>query len=365
MVAAPLAVLLWWTGYWRLAMVLFAIRPGRLTVRRLGLLVDSAEDVERVDTILASFAGGFNAMITRPTAEAARSFCASLPALYRPFAEEGQAMGYLPRRLGRFDAADFESQIVKRQPEFRYLYYVGLGFWAGMRNYRPARLRAMVDGLDPLYGNLCFDGYGFQRAFFHYQKDPSALRKLDEFEGYDRSAAYHGVGRAFWFLYMARPELMVSQMASLGPRAADVAAGAGLAAVFVNPDRLAAAQSLARAMPAKWQPSFHLGMCFGLKARSVNDNDEFQLHLSSQDKGLGDAALASIRECDRIEMLVRAESVDEPYRRWRERVTEWLSLHIEYPMVGLCEQRGPADGSATTRNTEERSAEASVCEKTP
>jgi hypothetical protein len=356
MAVVPMGALLLWTGYWRWAMVVFAIRPGQLTVKKLGLLVESADDVQRVDTILASFASGFNAMLTRPTAEAVRSFCASLPPLYRPFAEEGQAMGYLPRKLGGFAPADFETNIVKRQPEFRYLYYVGLGFWAGMRNYSVQRLRRMVDGLDPLYGNLCFDGYGFQRAFFHYPKNPQALRKLDELQGYDRSAAYHGVGRAFWFLYMARPEVMVSKMASLGSCAADVAAGVGLAAVFVNPDRLASAQSLAREMPEAWQPSFHLGMCFGLKARSINDNDEFQTNLAGQDESLRDAALASIRECDRIEMLVRAESVDEPYLHWRERVTDWLSLHVEYPMAGLCDPQTFADGSAATRNTGERIA---------
>lgn len=371
----PLVALLLWSGYWRVLMTVFAIRPRRLTVKRLGLFVDSPQDVDRVDTVLSSFAGGFNAMIARPSDEAARAYCASLPALYRPFAEEGRAMGYIPRRLFRFDAGNFERRIVARQPEFRYLYYVGLGFWAGLRNHRVNRLQAMVEGLDPLHGHLCFDGYGFQRAFFHYRSDTKALQRLDSLVGYQRNAAFHGVGRALWFLYMSRPSELITQLSSLGAVAADVAAGVGLAAVFVNPDRIEVAQTLAREMPGEWQKSFHLGMCFALKARSINDNAEFQGHLSRMDEPVQAAVLACIRECDRVELVVRAQSCAEPYRLWRERVANWMSDHIEYPLAGMKERRtgesAPSSGKASGKASGKVSGKVpgnaglAVCEPAP
>ena len=194
------AVVLVGTGWWRYGFSVFAIRTSRMTVDRLGLLVGAQDDVKRINTILKSFAGGFNAMITKPSLAACRSYCDSLPTLYSPFAEEGLAMGYTLRQLFRYDPAQFEDRVVRARPEFRYLYYVGLGFWSGMRNHTPQRLAEIVDGLDPLHGNLCYDGYGFKRAFFDYREDAEGLRQLDLLEGYARRAAYQGVGRAFYFL---------------------------------------------------------------------------------------------------------------------------------------------------------------------
>ena len=48
-----------------------------------------------------------------------------------------------------------------------------------------------------------------------------------------------------------------------------------------------------------------------------------------------EAALASVRECDRIELEVRSEGGDDQYRRWRERVAAWMASHVEYPLAGL------------------------------
>jgi|CXWL01.1.fsa_nt_gi hypothetical protein len=313
-----------------------------MTVRRLGLKVDNPRDIERVDSILASFAGGFNQMIASPSGSAWQSYCHSLSALLRPFAEEGAAMGYTLRRLFRYDPADFESHIVKPRPEFRYLYYVGLGFWSGMRNHSAKRVAQIVAGLDPLHHFLCFDGYGFKRAFFDYPRDPDALSNLDSFEGYARNAAYQGAGRALHFLFMGRPDLVIERIAALGPYAGDVAAGVGLAAAFVNPDRLTPEFELGRRMPQEWQPHFHLGLCFGLKARSINDLDEFDRNLALQPLATQDAIRASIRECDRIELLVRADGGPDGYRRWRERVTDWMTVNIEFPL-----QR--QQGTETTR----------------
>lgn len=332
------------TGWWRLAFVAFAIRPSRMTVDRLGLSVTSPRDVERVDTILASFAGGFNAMIAAPSSRAWRAYCDSLPALYRPFAYEGAAMGYTLRHLFRYRPDEFEDRIVKPLPEYRYLYYVGLGFWSGMRRHDATAMSRVVEALDPMHRYLCYDGYGFKHAFFDYPNDPNGLRPLDSLEGYARNAACQGVGRAFFFLYMAEPETLVEQVGKLGVYAADAAAGVGLAAAFINPDRLEVARELGARLPSNWHDHYHLGMCFGLKARSINDVDRFEQDMGRTEAGVREAVFASIRECDRVERLTRSEQGENGYRRWRERVTEWMAGHIDYPLAGL---RSPAPDTVT------------------
>ena len=329
-----------YSGWWRYALLPWTIRRNRLTVKRLNLCVSSDEDVRRVDSILASFAGGFNRMIACPSTVDCSKYCASLPALQRPFAHEGAAMGYAIRRLRPYNAREFERDVVEPQPQFRYLHYVGLGFWSGMRKHSPAKLSRIAANLDPLHRYLCFDGFGFTQAFFHYRARPDALRKLDEFDGYARNAAYQGVGRAFWFLYMGRPDLLVEHVGRLGDYAPDAAAGVGLAAVFVNPDRLQVARDLAMRLPEEWRAHFHLGMCFALKARSINDLDQFERDLSNQSRSVQDATYASIRECDRVELLVRSEGGPNGYRNWRARVAVWMTEHIGYPLTGVMTSEG-------------------------
>ncbi len=329
------AILAFATGWWRLAFAVFAIRRGRMTIERLGFVVKSPPDVERVNGILESFSGGFNAMICRPSASGWVRYCDSLPAVYCPFAHEGAAMGHTLRRLGRYRPAVFEEQIVRPRPEFRYLYYVGLGFFSGMRGHDPQRLTGMVEGLDPVYGYLCYDGYGFKHGFFDYLKDPGCLGRLDSLEGYARNAAYQGVGRSFWFLFMGDHDALIEHIGRLGAHACDGAAGLGLGAVFVYPDRLEIAQELGMKLPDEWHDHFHLGMCFGLKARSSNDPDQFARDVARCGAGVQEAIVSAIRECDRAERQVRSEREEDGYRRWRGLVTRWMASHIPYPLAGV------------------------------
>ncbi|HUU83078.1 MAG TPA: DUF1702 family protein, partial [Phycisphaerae bacterium] len=271
------------TGWWRLAFLAFRVRPASMTVQRLGLAVSDPADVHRVNTILQSFASGFNAMISRPRAPQWRRYCDSLPALFGPFAHEGAAMGFTLRRLFGYRSADFEDLIVKPRPDMRYLYYVGLGFWSGMRSHGPRRLGRVVRGLDTLHLYLCYDGYGFKHGFFDYPRNPQCLGRLDAFQGYARNAAYQGVGRAFFFRFMQRTDLLIEHVRRLGDYAADAAGGMGLASVFVFPDRLEVARKLATALPLEWHDDFHVGMCFGLKARSLNDPEQFERDLAGAD----------------------------------------------------------------------------------
>ncbi|MFQ5589853.1 MAG: DUF1702 family protein [Phycisphaerae bacterium] len=334
--------LLWSTGWWRLGFALFAIRPQRMTVKRLGLQVATASAAQRVDTLLRSFAGGFNAMIMKRSLAACWGYCDSLPVLYRPFAEEGLAMGYTLRHLFRYDAGRFEGELVQQRPQYRYLYYVGLGFWSGMRRHSPQQLLRITQDLDPLHRYLCYDGYGFKHAFFDFPRGrgQDGLAPLNELDGYARNAAYQGVGRAMWFLFGGRPELLIRHIANLDEQAADAAAGVGLAAVFVNPDQLEVARELGRKLPKAWHGHFHLGMCFALKARSLNDLDQFERDMASLDPDIREAAYASIRECDRVELLVRADTESDGYGRWRDTVAAWMAENVEYPLNGLKKRAG-------------------------
>ena len=97
-------------------------------------------------------------------------------------------------------------------------------------------------------------------------------------------------------------------------------------------------------LPASWRPHYHLGMCFGLKARSINDLDRFERDMTRLEPRVREAVYASIRECDRIELLVRSEQSENGYHVWRNRVTNWMASRIEYPLASVRVPRRPALG---------------------
>lgn len=323
------------SGWWRLALKPLRIRRSDMTIERLGFAVREPSHVERVNGILESFAGGFNSMLTAPGRTAWQDYRDALPEVYRPFAHEGAAMGHTPRHLMRYRPEIFECQIVEAHSAYGYLAYVGLGFWSGMRGHDPARVTRIVEDLDPLHGALCYDGYGFKYGFFDYLKHgPHCFDRFEDLNAYGRNVAYQGVGRSFWFLFMDDTATLMDHIDRQEEYAPDVASGLGLASVFVFPDRLETAIHLGRQMPGPWRDAFHLGMCFGLKARSLNDPATFQTNVARMDGAVQDAIHASIEACDEAEKRVRASDEPDGYRRWREEVTQWMADHVVYPISG-------------------------------
>ena len=322
------------TGAWRWTFAPFRIPVRKMTVAELGLTVPT-EHVERIDSVLAAFAGGFNAMIAAPAVTTWQNYCRQLPSLCRPFAQEGAAMGYTVRQLFRFDARAFEHTIVNQHPGFRYLHYVGVGFWSGMRHHDPQKLHQVTAHLDPLYRYLSYDGYGFKHGFFDYPQDHAGLAPLDRLDGYARHAAYQGVGRALFFYHMGSSDTLIAHINGLGEYALDAAGGIGLASVFIFHDRLDVALDLATRWPEAWHPEVHLGMCFGLKARAINDPDQFVRDVQSQPRAVQQAIHASLEQCDRVEARLRADRAPDGYQRWRTQVRDWMTEHIEYPLAAF------------------------------
>ncbi len=332
---AVLATAVVWTGAWRYALRPFCIRSGAMTPERLGFHVTDTEDTARVNGVCEAFAGGFNAMVSGRSGRAWLEFTANQPVLFRPFAAEGAATGFSLRRLGFCSPRQFERALVERHDGYRYLQYVGLGFWYAMRGWSPARVTRRVAELDPLHGMLCWDGYGFKSGFFDYENRANWQDRFDTIPAYGRNVAHQGVGRSLWFRFMGRPAELIENVRSFGKFAPDVAAGVGLAAVFTTMDAPERGDLLLETMPEVWHDEVLLGMCFAYKARSINDSAYFARAMSAVGSDRRSAVESAIAECDAIESEIRADGEGDGYRRWREGVRGWLREHVVYPFVGL------------------------------
>lgn len=332
---AAMVVAFAFTGVWRIILWPLRIRPQKMSAERLGFRVSDGADRNAVDGVCRAFAMGFNSMISHPSPNRWHAICDEISPMYRPFAYEGAAMGFPLRSLMRFSARVFERDIVALHSQFAYLHYVGLGFWSGMRNHDPERIERVIADLDPLLGDLCWDGYGFQHGFFDFDDTDSYTRKFGRLRGYSRHVAHQGLGRSLWFRFMGDPDGLIAAIRSLGPMAGDAAAGLGLAAVFANADRPQRGLEVVSRFPLVWHRDVQLGMCFGYKARARCDAAFFDEFLNKLDAPRARAVRAAVVRCDAIEVEVRRSVRGDGYRHWREALRDWLAESVSYPFAAL------------------------------
>lgn len=283
--------------------------------------IRSAGDRARVAELGRAFLGGYHAMLGAGTlAEVAEAGAGSAPHL-RPFFFEGAAMGYLPRGYYTTGCgeASAERDLLGMNPAFRYLYYVGLGFWYGLRHKRhPERLRELAAHVDPLFAPLCWDGFGFKLGFFDFSR--SLLDRCPEPE---HRWAYQGFGRALFFVYMDDwPGF--ERLADWLPveRRLDLEFGRSLAFGFTGVDR---PDSLVPHVAAARDPEQRahrlLGVTWALTARRMNDPAYFEACLAGASRAAQDALRPLPDICNAA--LDGARS----YESWQHRTRDSLSSH--------------------------------------
>ncbi len=250
--------------------------PAEIVRRASRFAIRSDHGRDLVARLGEAFLGGYNTMLrTASIDEVARQGLA-VEAHFRPFFFEGAAMGYLPRGWlsAGYDARSVERDLHAMHPDYRYLYYVGLGFWFGMRHPRdPSRIERLAPYLDPIYLPLCYDGFGFKTGFFDFPTRPGALRRLDRVPAQYRAAAWQGFGRALFFVYMDDPEGF-DRLRDRLPAAhrEDLETGRALALAFTgvdHPARLLA--HLDAAVDDRQRAARLLGITWALTAREMTD----------------------------------------------------------------------------------------------
>jgi enediyne biosynthesis protein E3 len=338
-VVSLIVVVILITGVWRpLLLRRFVIKPQDMTPEALGFDVSEPADVERINGICRAFSSGFNTMLVARSADSWTRNTDETAVFYRPFADEGAAMGFSARRLGLCSPASFESNIVQPSSQFRYLHYVGLGFYHAMRKTDPARLATVIRTLDPLLGSLCWDGYGFKTGFFDFDRlgIDGIRERFSKVKGYPRNIAHQGLGRSLWFRYMGNPQKLRETVAQFDDYANDVASGVGLAVVFTMIDRPQRVEAILRTLPDKWQNHVMLGMTFAFKARAVADPVAYKNWLVAFEDDARITVNWAVDRCDQIEQTLRdGDPVADGYRVWRDRLRAWLGENVAFPLTNV------------------------------
>ena len=294
--------------------------PDEISRRAARFAIQSEEGREQVTDLGRAFLGGFNAMLSSPGLEAVAREGMKVASHDRPFFFEGAAMGYLPRGLLRRGPSRraAERDLLGMNPDFLYLYYVGLGFWFGLRYRRPASLRALADRLDPMYFPLCYDGFGFKLAFYDYPSNPAVVGRLNDCEEAHRPALYQGFGRALFFVFMDDAAGFDRLRDSL-PREhrGDMECGRALALAFTQvhkPDRLR--DHIDSARGDEELEARLTGVTWALAARRMSDAGYFRRCLAAGSGPARDLLEPLPDLCD------KALSESRSYAEWQARTRE-------------------------------------------
>ena len=275
----------------------------------------------------AAFFEGYESMLGRSMAEVARRG-EGVAAHYRPFYFEGAALGYLPRGYytAGFDLARAESVLLAMEPRQRYLYYVGLGFWYGVRHARrPERLRELTARLPPLYAPLCLDGFGFKIGLFDAPRDRRAIECFGRAGTAERPFLYQGLGRSMFFHSLHDPSEFERQAERLDPeRRGDLEFGGALALGFTHVDRPERIVLHVDQAPSAARRADRLtGITWALTAREMT-NPTYFAACFAQAPARARALLAPLPA-----LCNRERERSSSYEEWQSRTRAAVSAHEE------------------------------------
>ncbi|SCL34394.1 Protein of unknown function [Micromonospora nigra] len=213
------------------------ISQTKMSVR--GFHVKDPDARDRLETVGASFIGGYAAAAEARSAAEAEAALSAMPAAFRGFGYEGAAMGFAMRDALPGGGRHVAELLRGGGDRHVYMAYVGVG-WAMARlpRWRWSRLHAP----DPLLRWLVLDGYGFHQAYFHTTRYVYLQHREDAFpwpadgpRAYRARVIDQGIGRATWFVAGTDPRRVVEIFGRFAAdRWPDLYAGAGLAATYAG-----------------------------------------------------------------------------------------------------------------------------------
>ncbi|MEE8111872.1 MAG: DUF1702 family protein [Acidobacteriota bacterium] len=270
---------------------LFLLDPNP-TVEQFSLLAVRDDHRARTEGILGAFFNGYNAMIQPAGAKGVKSSCDGFEEFLRPFCFEGAAVGFGPRKYLHWSprTESFAATVSGIDPDYLFMYHLGLGFWAGMRHRGDAS--QVIDlargrAIRPGFEGLIYDGYGFRLSLVDSRDRPFALVRCRDLGPGAAEACYQGVGRSLWFLYMDDPAEAVRKCTDQPrPIPEYCLTGLGLAATFTGVEALPEVLKWIDSAPPEAFPFLRRGFRIALVVRGLCDSG----YLDSLVAGLPPAA---------------------------------------------------------------------------
>lgn len=192
-----------------------------------------AARADHLEQIAGTFVAGYNVMFDADPLQALADVLSQTPRDMRGFLVEGAGMGAAIRDGMTPGHRHLSALSAAHGGEYGYLIEVGAG-WALAR--MPWLGRKLFRALPPQLFSLVLDGRGFHDTFFRPARQIAVLKALRS--GVNARAYDQGIGRALWFVTLARVEIVLDRIGAADPiRRGDLLAGLGLAMAYAGPAR--------------------------------------------------------------------------------------------------------------------------------
>lgn len=213
-----------------------------------------------------------------------------------------------------------------------YIYAVSLGAGMGLaRLHRhPERF---LPRLDPVFGWLILDGYGFHEGFFARQRYVEEQTIPKRLSPYARRVFDHGLGRSIWFVAGTNVERVAAKIATFPvARQADLWSGVGLACGYTGGVDRAAIESL-RQLAGPYQAQLAVGTAIAANARQRAHSPGPYAELACEVLcGLPSTTVS--RMADDARANLPTDSVEPAYELWRLRLAAQFAAPTERALPG-------------------------------
>lgn len=215
-------------------------------------------------------------------------------------------------------------------PGSAYIYAVSLGAGMGLARLHRQPERFLTR-LDPVFGWLILDGYGFHEGFFARQRYVEGQVIPARLSRYARCVFDHGLGRSIWFVVGTNVDRVAAKIATFpSARQADLWSGVGLACGYTGGVERAALETL-RHLAGPYRSQLAVGVAIAANARQRASSPGPYAELACEVMfGLSSKMVSQMTEAARENLPI--DSARPAYELWRQQIAASFALSASYDM---------------------------------
>jgi hypothetical protein len=271
---------------------------------------------QRLETAVRMVTQGCHITLQNSRFEALVSRLDAVEPELRGFAYEGAGIGLAA--LDCFLPWKNRTRDFLNGPGSAYIYAVSLGAGMGLARLHRHPERFLTR-LDPVFGWLILDGYGFHEGFFSRRRYIEKQEMPAHFSLYARRAFDQGLGRSIWFVAGTNVDRVTTKIATFPEaRHADLWSGVGLACGYTGGVDRAAIETL-RQVSGPYHSQLAVGVAIAANARQRANSPGPYADLACEVLcGLSCETVSQMTDAARENLPT--DRVEPAYEIWRQRL---------------------------------------------
>ena len=302
---------------------MFGLAEREIDFSYRGFLIKDEQKRKHLENSGGKFVDGFNiALASNSVDELGQTLRETIDPAFQGFAHEGAAMAlWILDWVTPWNRNRFQTFLAGPGEPHYYMSVIGAG-WAMGR--LPGNFDRRREAVDPFFGWLAADGYGFHEGFFKPEASFIRHETPKKLNPYSYQAFDQGLGRSMWFYCCADVDQIVKTLRAFPKeRHASLWAGIGLACTYAGGLSESEIEHL-KTEAGDLAEHMAQGCAFACKARFRAGNPVPHNELASR-------VLCGINAIEAAEITDKAlgdwpENAGNRFELWRSRIRKQLAM---------------------------------------